>query len=496
MEKKFIVVEKSEVNDTEQSIVGWGSKPIPDRDGELIESTAWKLDDYRKNPVLMLCHDYSTPPVGKVLWVKSDTSGLKFKARFANTERGKEIYQLYKEGIMSAFSVGFSPNQNGVVNNPTDIKYKGLKKVYKDINLLEISCVPIPSCSEALIEYVKAGKIQTKQLKDEMDHVVEIIGKETVIVSDVIEKELEIKADGLNSDNVPNEEENACMGKDYDTLEECKECKSREECESKVEKNFEVTSLKETIANLETSLGTSEKTVADLETKIVELEDIVSKVTDTTGQPSVYDITSAVSRALGEYSNGNPSPEIGRIPYRYMVDLFPNNYPNGSIIYYESGDVPSFYKVNYYYDSDGVVTFEGTVEEVVQSWVFNKYGEQVIETKEIEEIETKAGRVLSDKNRKLITSTVTQMNNAVGALNDLLAATEIVVEEKEIEEIEIIQKDPVEEVIEIETKEITTFEIDEDEIRMALTKAISGVLKGSVEEGVVLALKKASGKVL
>ena len=81
---KYILAEKSEIVDTdsEKSVVGWGSKPQPDRDGELIEASAWDLDNYRKNPVLCLSHDLTKPPIGKILWVKADPNGLKFKKIF------------------------------------------------------------------------------------------------------------------------------------------------------------------------------------------------------------------------------------------------------------------------------------------------------------------------------------------------------------------------------------------------------------------------------
>jgi hypothetical protein len=66
--------------------------------------------------------------------------------------------------------------------------------------------------------------------------------------------------------------------------------------------------------------------------------------------------------------------------------------------------------------------------------------------------------------------------------------------------LEIIKKEPVEPepIIEIEErveKEENTIEIDEEEIRSALTKALGGVLRDSVQEGVIIALKKARGKV-
>lgn len=173
MDKQILITaEKTETIDSENSVVGWGSKPIPDRQKELIESTAWDLENFQKNPILCLAHDHKAPPIGRVMWVKNYPNGLKFKARFANTERGKEVYQLYKEGIMNAFSVGFKPKQGGYVDHPTEEKYKGLSRVYKAIELLEISCVSIPALPDALVEHIKSGKVVCKALQDELEPII------------------------------------------------------------------------------------------------------------------------------------------------------------------------------------------------------------------------------------------------------------------------------------------------------------------------------------
>jgi len=200
MDKEFIKAEKKEINEEEGTLVGIASKAIIDRDNELILNDAWKLDNFRKNPVLMLAHQYNELPVGKCLWIKSSQDGLRFKAKFANTARGKEVYELYKSGIMNCFSVGFKANPGGFVDNPTDVRYKGVKRLYKDVELLEISCVPIPANNQSLCEYVKSGKIQTKALRDELIEILDI--------KDIGEEIIEIK-DGISSDNwieVPIEE--------------------------------------------------------------------------------------------------------------------------------------------------------------------------------------------------------------------------------------------------------------------------------------------------
>lgn len=576
MEKKFIVCEKMESIDDERSVVGWGSKPVPDRDGELIESSAWKLDDFRKNPILMLCHDYQMPPVGKILWIKSTEQGLRFKAKFANTERGREVYELYKDGIMSAFSVGFSPNlPGGVIKNPTDVKYKGLKKVYKDVNLLEISCVPIPSNSEALVEYVKAGKIQTKQLKDEMNVVIEIITKD--VSAD--KKDDEVVVEKGTDTPAENQEDAKCpgggiIGSDYGKFDECENCEFEKICnkdeeeEGKEEKevakavdegNKESVNSKcpveggvfgvefgkyEDCKGCKSSAECKSEVEEGLNNKEKETEEVVTKVADTSGVPSIYDITNAVSMALSGYNSGSVPIEAPSLSNRsrYVVDLFPTNYPSGSVVYCESnGNIQEFFKVNYSY-KDGEVSFTGNPTEVVQSWVFSKYGKQEIQTKEIEkeEVEVKAGRVLSEKNRSLLINCAVQMKEAITAIDDLIAMTELPVDttaittgketeevitkenevadkkeslvvteeedddfeisDKVVEEIEIVEK-KVDHVIELEEDETkkqddSMIEINELEIREILTKTFKEALSDSVKEGVGIAIRKAQGRVM
>lgn len=214
MNKEFIKAEKKELNEDEGTLVGIASKAIVDRDNELILNDAWKLDSYRKNPIIMVAHDYQSLPVGKCQWIKSSSDGLRFKCKFASTERGREVYKLYQEGILNAFSVGFKANPGGVVDNPSDVRYKGVKRLYKDVELLEISCVAIPANNQALCEYVKAGKVQTKSLNDELIEILEI--------KDMDEDTIEIKMDGINTDNwleVPVEQgdsHKACKKKSMD----------------------------------------------------------------------------------------------------------------------------------------------------------------------------------------------------------------------------------------------------------------------------------------
>lgn len=165
-------IEKGTFDEDERSFVAWASKPVLDRDGEIIAHDAWDTTNFEKNKVLLWAHDYSRPSVGKVLWLKQQKNGLKFKPQFAPTEMGKELFMLYKDGFLNSFSVGFIPKDfdedeeemvefvgwfGGIFEKPL--------LTYTDVELLEISCVPVPSCPDALVERMASGMIKTKGLQ-------------------------------------------------------------------------------------------------------------------------------------------------------------------------------------------------------------------------------------------------------------------------------------------------------------------------------------------
>jgi HK97 family phage prohead protease len=158
-------IDTKSFNDDEKSFVAWASRPVKDRDDELINADAWDLRNYKKNPVVMWAHDYKGRPVGRSMWIKPEEDGLKFKPQFAKTEAGEETYQLYKDGILKAFSVGFVPHEWEDAEEK-EAKAGKPKRTYTKVELLEISCVPIPSCPDALVEAYESGRIKTKALND------------------------------------------------------------------------------------------------------------------------------------------------------------------------------------------------------------------------------------------------------------------------------------------------------------------------------------------
>lgn len=483
------IAEITETNDAEQSIVGWGSKPIPDRDGELIESSAWKLEQYRKNPVLMLSHDYSSPPVGKCLWVKADSNGLKFKAKFANTERGREIYELYKGGYMSGFSVGFSVNTGGSVDHPTEPKYKGIKRVYKDVDLLEISCVAIPACPDALVEQVKSGKIKCKQLKDEMDQIIELVEKahtgeieEQHVESSETKEEGTEEEKGITSEEVEVPEEQKATpkcpaggeyGVDFGEYDECGECSFAENCKGMSKGEEE---------------GEGEKAAVRKPKEEPAKEGDESKKPCIKEGPSIYDLVRELGKTL---------PVEG-----YVVDVTPHSYPDGEFTYCKDG---KFYSSPYTYSLETKTCSLGdTEEEKDPQYILDKY--EIDNEKKVVE---KEGRVLSGSNRKLISDCVAAMKSGMGVLENLLSATEkkedppVTKNEEDEDELEITKKEyDLSSLLEKsaekteEEDEEGTLEIDPEDLKKVLKDTYAEMVKGGMEEAVTKALKKVRGNVI
>ena len=131
-----------------------------DRDGEVILPTAFKnLDRYLKeNPVILGFHDYHNFPIGKAVDGRIEKNALVLDIVFAETEKGKEAKYLYDNSFMNSFSVGFIPK---------DWEYdKDSNRVYTEVELLEVSAVPVPANAAAnIIRQAEKDGVNLKHFK-------------------------------------------------------------------------------------------------------------------------------------------------------------------------------------------------------------------------------------------------------------------------------------------------------------------------------------------
>ncbi len=105
--------ELKDFSDKERSFLAVASTDSPDRFKDIIMVDGWELKNYRKNPVLMAFHAYHTLPVGRSLEEFADTKGkihrLMFRPQFALYPDTMRMYEMYRDGFLKGFSVGFLP---------------------------------------------------------------------------------------------------------------------------------------------------------------------------------------------------------------------------------------------------------------------------------------------------------------------------------------------------------------------------------------------------
>lgn len=135
-----------------------------DRDGDTIDPKGWDLGSYAKNPVVLWAHDYSSPPVGKAVNIKSTEHGLQADVEFLPQGLdpfADKIHDMCKAGFLNATSVGF----RGVEYDEAQGR-KGYD--FKKQELLEFSIVPVPCNPEALAQRGLKND-QLKQYAKEMN---------------------------------------------------------------------------------------------------------------------------------------------------------------------------------------------------------------------------------------------------------------------------------------------------------------------------------------
>ena len=149
-----------EINKENKTLRAVFSTGDVDRHGEVVDQKSWILDDFLQNPVVLFGHDHSQPPVGKIVGLGYNADGnLEGEVKFAADEYpfANVIWNLYREGFMKAFSVGFAAGKVDVIDGQV---------VLKQNTLFEISTVSVPANAFAL---AKAKGIDVSSLENKID---------------------------------------------------------------------------------------------------------------------------------------------------------------------------------------------------------------------------------------------------------------------------------------------------------------------------------------
>lgn len=135
-----------------------------DREMDRIDQAGWKLDHYKRNPVVLWSHRPDTLPIGRTVALENRHDQLKATIEFIPAEgygwasrRADEIYRLAKDGYLQATSVGFRPIKFAFSEDKergADSWFGGID--YHETELVELSLVTVPANPDALLE-VGAG---------------------------------------------------------------------------------------------------------------------------------------------------------------------------------------------------------------------------------------------------------------------------------------------------------------------------------------------------
>ncbi|MAT39257.1 MAG: hypothetical protein CL946_06610 [Ectothiorhodospiraceae bacterium] len=137
--------ELRDISPAKREIAGLITTSAVDRYMEIVEPRGARLENYLKNPVVLLNHKSWGLPIGKNISLEVHGDGLLARTQFADTQEGKDTYRLYSEGFMKAWSIGFLPRAWKDAEGEA-----GYRRRYTDWELLEYSAVTIPANPDAL----------------------------------------------------------------------------------------------------------------------------------------------------------------------------------------------------------------------------------------------------------------------------------------------------------------------------------------------------------
>ena len=110
-------------------------------------------------PKFFWMHNPWEPPVGMWEKMEEDSKGLYLEGKFANTPRGNELYELYREKALDSFSIGYR------VNDEKWNSQLGCNDLIK-IDIREVSAVTFACNEESRLVDIKTriaeGQIVTK----------------------------------------------------------------------------------------------------------------------------------------------------------------------------------------------------------------------------------------------------------------------------------------------------------------------------------------------
>lgn len=148
-----------------------------DRYNEVIKPEAWQLENFRSNPVIPDCHNYSSIGMilGKAQSITVTEGKLVNRVEFClDNPLGVMAHKMAKGGFLRSQSVGFIPLEweNGKGKDAPD-------RTYTKAELLEVSMVVVPANPSATVGLaLKSRAITVADVRAAMEHLKQFCGEE------------------------------------------------------------------------------------------------------------------------------------------------------------------------------------------------------------------------------------------------------------------------------------------------------------------------------
>lgn len=164
----------TKANSKERTIVAHISTSDVDRDGDVMIPKGAVIEHYLENPIVLWAHKYDELPVAKAISIQRGPKFLTAKMQFPEAdkyEKSDDIYNMYADGMLKAFSIGFLIKENGW-HAPAEKEIKehpewaSARRIIDKWELLEFSAVPVPANPNAFAVAVKSGSIDDKFLAE------------------------------------------------------------------------------------------------------------------------------------------------------------------------------------------------------------------------------------------------------------------------------------------------------------------------------------------
>jgi HK97 family phage prohead protease len=155
------------LDEKNKSFIAVASTEDEDRDKDIVRQSGWKLSNFKKSPIVPWSHNYYQPPVARSIktWVADSSKGprLLFTPKFdADDEDSMKIFNKYKNGFLTSFSVGFQGIEFDFRDEEN--RWYGGREFTKQ-ELLEISCVGVPANPNANVRLGMNGDVPDNMIQ-------------------------------------------------------------------------------------------------------------------------------------------------------------------------------------------------------------------------------------------------------------------------------------------------------------------------------------------